>query len=682
MAERCAACDGEVGEDAARCPSCGLAFGGGTDSPVLGTPRAPQHVELFFGSAPRAEIAGSADAVPAAETPLTPPRPPKRLGKPTVVAVVVAAAVVAGVVALIRAHRPRDGWTAEEMYFEQFLGAKELQPVEIAADADPEAVLAELGRRDPATLTGAKATHVAFAPSPGESVHEIFESFLARFLDLAPRSSYRLGVHPHPRELHGDDAAGDARRMLLVSDLTRALRALPEAELSPHDRADRAALLGWAQSFLETRDAADVRLLQTMRGCVDSLPRLAEIPCCAVTDRCDAASVVVEAVPELLASCAARLESPPWALVMSTARALDDASASLVGFERAFSGAAPEARRRLSAAVVAAQPALTQAAAALRRRPGARTTGPIGIGPHDAAVVLRVRHRLPEDVRDVYGHALDELRDAHDDMRRLYAAAKASDEPGAATADEAQIAALRDSCRDWLPSMPPDVGVTVRPMPDLDAHRWNAASYVDPGVLLPAAAGVVFVRPERSTDSDFTNRFSVVSRRHLIAHETYPGHRLEAVLRRSACRLRAFVDDRVFIEGWAVYAEDLVHETRHCATGPLDDYVRAGRRADHAIEAIRSILVETGAADLAHVFVSLRATRGKPPEEADVGEIESPTLYPLDYMVGADEIRRLRAFEEKRLGSAFDLRAFHARLLAEGPIPPRLIEEEWREETR
>jgi uncharacterized protein (DUF885 family) len=52
-------------------------------------------------------------------------------------------------------------------------------------------------------------------------------------------------------------------------------------------------------------------------------------------------------------------------------------------------------------------------------------------------------------------------------------------------------------------------------------------------------------------------------------------------------------------------------------------------------------------------------------------------LQASDYLIGADEIRRLRRAEERRLGATFDLRAFHARLLSAGPIPPRLIEAEW-----
>ena len=99
------------------------------------------------------------------------------------------------------------------------------------------------------------------------------------------------------------------------------------------------------------------------------------------------------------------------------------------------------------------------------------------------------------------------------------------------------------------------------------------------------------------------------------------------------------------------------------------------------------------------LMLKLDAVRGISGYEEDVAELmrlvgwesagpddaarwSSSSLYPLDYSVGASEIRRLRAAEQVRLGRAFDLRAFHAKLLSAGPIPPRLIEREWRESAR
>ena len=46
----------------------------------------------------------------------------------------------------------------------------------------------------------------------------------------------------------------------------------------------------------------------------------------------------------------------------------------------------------------------------------------------------------------------------------------------------------------------------------------------------------------------------------------------------------------------------------------------------------------------------------------------------MSYLTGKQQIMDLRARERRRLGDAFDLRAFHDRLLSFGSIPIALIE--------
>ena len=50
MAGRCVACDGEIGDDAERCPSCGLAFLRETPSTAIAGPADPAHVGLYLGN--------------------------------------------------------------------------------------------------------------------------------------------------------------------------------------------------------------------------------------------------------------------------------------------------------------------------------------------------------------------------------------------------------------------------------------------------------------------------------------------------------------------------------------------------------------------------------------------------------------------------------------------------------
>ena len=69
------------------------------------------------------------------------------------------------------------------------------------------------------------------------------------------------------------------------------------------------------------------------------------------------------------------------------------------------------------------------------------------------------------------------------------------------------------------------------------------------------------------------------------------------------------------------------------------------------------------------------------PQAAAVYEATRNSMYPataLMYVVGTDEIHKLRRDLQAREGGAFVLRNFHDRLLSHGSIPVALIAESMR----
>ena len=59
-------------------------------------------------------------------------------------------------------------------------------------------------------------------------------------------------------------------------------------------------------------------------------------------------------------------------------------------------------------------------------------------------------------------------------------------------------------------------------------------------------------------------------------------------------------------------------------------------------------------------------------DEEIASEVDRYIIWPgqaTAYMTGALEIERLRAGVQQRLGSRFDVRAFHDAVLADGPVP-------------
>jgi uncharacterized protein (DUF885 family) len=172
----------------------------------------------------------------------------------------------------------------------------------------------------------------------------------------------------------------------------------------------------------------------------------------------------------------------------------------------------------------------------------------------------------------------------------------------------------------------------------------------------------------------------------LLAHEGMPGHHLEGGIRLEngfpAFRRRLWV--AAFGEGWALYAEHLGHELG-LYDEPLtlmgrygSELLRACRLvADTGLHArgwsrervVRYLIDECGASETRAANEALRYMAW--PAQA------------LSYKIGELTIRDIRANAERRLGSRFDIRAFHDAFLAEGHLPLSMARERmdaWIEE--
>jgi uncharacterized protein (DUF885 family) len=141
--------------------------------------------------------------------------------------------------------------------------------------------------------------------------------------------------------------------------------------------------------------------------------------------------------------------------------------------------------------------------------------------------------------------------------------------------------------------------------------------------------------------------------------------------------LRATLSSGPFIEGWAVYAEELMIEQGFRSDDPLMKlvylkwYLRAMTNAimDSAIhvdgmtrdEAMK-LMTQTG-------FQEEREAAGKWVR----AQLTSTQL--ATYFVGYQEHADLRADAEQRLGKRFDLKRYHDQVLSYGSPPVRFVRE-------
>lgn len=679
---RCPACGGACTVEE-RCPTCGIALLPVGDPAAAGA--AAEHVSLIVGDAPR--IVGEdgqpddAERVPVPSfdpEQLSAEPPPPNTGSSTrrryaVVGTLVAVAALA-VFALVVASRDRG--SRELRAFVRHLDAPNLAPVAVVPALDADARLAELERGNPGAL-GVAVPSLEGAPN----VHALGDALVGALADTNPWAALHWGRHPHPERLPGDDLPNRIAALRLLRDALREVERLSaDARLTPHDRLDLTVLRGVCESGLRAGLGTDHDRLVELDWILDTLTWLRDIRCCDAASRAAAACAVLECLPETFAKQVGRLETPALPEVLAVANHLDEDREWLAGYAASWIGVSAEDASQLEGGAVRAGAAVDETVRALRTVVAERAHGALGIGRERIAAKIRAEHRLPYDVRDVYEFALAAFRGADDTERRLALAADDGFRPQSHS-DESTIAALWRSVERWVPQAPPEPGIGVaRPRSSM-RHRAGAM-YFDAGALAHPSAGVIVVEPIARIGNPEDLDADRVARVHVLAHESYPGHRLQAHLQRAACTIRRCFPDRCALEGWASYAEDLFHETGGCTPGVLDDWVRAGERRRSAQSVLVELLCATGAAE-APVLMWLSGIQTK--GEAGLAELGAVALRQGDqlaYLVGRNEILRLRDAETKRLGAAFDLRDFHRRLLEEGSVPVRRIEEAWASERR
>jgi uncharacterized protein (DUF885 family) len=156
-------------------------------------------------------------------------------------------------------------------------------------------------------------------------------------------------------------------------------------------------------------------------------------------------------------------------------------------------------------------------------------------------------------------------------------------------------------------------------------------------------------------------------------HETIPGHHLQIAIaqeRESAHPITRYLFFSGFGEGWALYSERLAGEMGLYST----DLYRFGDLGEQALRAAR-LVVDPGLAVLGwsrQQAIDYMVTHVPESHDVLVSEIDRYIADPgqaTAYMIGRLEIERLRSLAKSRLGSAFDIREFHDRVLESGSIP-------------
>jgi uncharacterized protein (DUF885 family) len=141
-------------------------------------------------------------------------------------------------------------------------------------------------------------------------------------------------------------------------------------------------------------------------------------------------------------------------------------------------------------------------------------------------------------------------------------------------------------------------------------------------------------------------------------------------------KFRQHIGNSGYIEGWALYAEQLGKEVGFYQD-PVSDY---GRLSSELFRAVR-LVVDTGihsdgwSRDQVVEFMRKSGAIDEPTIQSETDRYIAWPAQALSYKLGQLKFRELRQRAHDELGSRFDIRRFHDEMLNGGVLPLDLLEQ-------
>jgi len=239
---------------------------------------------------------------------------------------------------------------------------------------------------------------------------------------------------------------------------------------------------------------------------------------------------------------------------------------------------------------------------------------------------------------------------------------------------QAAVERARRAAPQWF-GLLPKADVRIEPYPAFRERSGAPGEYNPPSEdgSRPALFYINAYEPQKKSRADNEST---------AFHETIPGHHLQVAIaleRKENHPLGRYLFNSGFVEGWALYAEGLADEMK-LFSGELD---RLGMLSSLNWRAVR-LVVDSGmhargwtrqqAIDymLAHTAANVNDA---------TSEIDRYIIWPgqaTAYMLGRLEILAAREEARQAAGAAFDIRAFHDRVLEDGSVPLTFLREKIR----
>ena len=524
-----------------------------------------------------------------------------------------------------------------------------------------------------------------------ERLYDLVEGRFRRIVHDNPTTATFLGIHTEDHRL------ADGSRDALLDELARerahlaAVEALDPAEMSPSARFERdLELHNLRLSIFGTEEIRTwERRSRALDDLGDALFLVFARDFAPLAERLDSLAGRLEAVPTFLARHRTRATVPQVRLWQRLENAAAAELPSLVGDIVAAGEAAlrDTDRRRLARAAETANRAIAEHAAWLDAtlEHGADDWA-LGSERLDELVHLRALDGLDTDAilaigreqleahraaRVAAAREIDPTVDERTVVERVKAEHPATFAAALEAYRDAMLRARAHVIEHDLATVPEDERIEVIPTPAYLRHLIPFAAYFESPKFDRDPSGIYIVTPSVDDDPKAMREHNFSSISNTSIHEAYPGHHLQmAVASRHPSLTRLLTDAPEFVEGWAMYSEQLMREHGFDA----DARFRLAMHTDAIWRACRIILdvrLQRGelGVDQAIDFLVEHTSFERPNARVEIHRYTYTPTYQLSYLLGKVLILQLREQERRRLGDRFNLQAFHDSLLDNGSIP-------------
>ncbi len=529
------------------------------------------------------------------------------------------------------------------------------------------------------------------------------EEFVELFMRHHPVAATAAGIHDYDDRYGNDTPEGLKERAAWLRDLEQRLVAtVPWDDLPLEQRVEYGLLR--ARTAALRADLEEIRAYQRnpalyTQNALEGVHLLMMREFAPLEERKEAVIARLLALPDYLEKVRQNLKDVPELFARVAAEAnmtgptfVDEVTRTLL---RRFPGEA----ERIEHAGERARLGFLRLQEFLERDLQVKEDAPLGIGERWMDFKLEREHMLPYDcdalaalgrqhVDRTLNHlvrvakrvapgrtwqeALTEARKNHPPANRLR------------DAYEAEVERARQFIRDkGLVPLPQEARIEVVDTPVFERHTVPYAAYLPPAPFDAEQVGYFYVTPVDASRSK-EEQEQQLQAHNLTAlplttvHETYPGHHVQLCLaNRAAARLRRLGDNSVLCEGWALYCEELMHE-HGFYTDPLTQLYQLRDLLWRACRVVIDVELQRGQMTFPQAvdFLVEKVMLERPSAEAEVKRYAMTPTQPMSYLVGKLQILELKNHTQQRLGTRFNLRDFHAALLASGSLPLSLIAEE------